>query len=122
MAINSRLVELLSRNEREAVEDFLIRLRERYPGRVSKTILFGSKARGDSQPDSDIDVLVIADTEDWRFRHAISDVASDVSLEFSVLIGPRVISQESWEEMERDRFSLYENVTREGIPLSPEPA
>ncbi len=50
------------------------------------------------------------------------DVASDISLEYSVLIGPRVISPGSWEEMKRDRFSLYENVTREGIPLKLEPA
>ena len=122
MAINSRLFGLVSPTEKKAIEEFLNRLQELYPGRVSRTILFGSKARGDSNPDSDIDILLVVDTEDWRFRHAISDVASDISLEYSVLIGPRVISRQSWGEMKRDRFSLYENVTREGIPLTLEAA
>ncbi len=91
-------------------------------GRVFQTILFGSKARGDSHPDSDIDILLVVDVDDWRLRHEISDVASDVSLEFSVLIGPRVIGKAGWEEMARERFSLYENVAREGIPLTLERA
>jgi predicted nucleotidyltransferase len=121
MGMNARLVELLSTHEREAVEDFVIRLRKQFPGRVSQTMLFGSKARGDSHPGSDIDILLITDTDDWRFRHAISDVASDVSLEYSVLIGPRVIGEASWKEMAQNRFSLYENVAREGIPLTLEP-
>jgi predicted nucleotidyltransferase len=122
MAVNSRLVELLSTNERQAVKDFLTRLRKRHPDRVYQTILFGSKARGDSHTESDIDILLVADSDDWRFRHAISDIASDVSLEHGVLIGPRVIGQAHWEEMAQDRFSLHENVAREGIPLTLEAA
>ena len=120
--MNSQLVELLSTKERKAVNDFLTRLRKGYPCRVSQTILFGSKAHGDSQPYSDIDILLVVDADDWRFRHAISDVASDVSLDFGVLIGPRVIGKARWEEMARERFSLYENVAREGIPLTLEAA
>jgi predicted nucleotidyltransferase len=84
-------------------------------------MLFGSKARGNSHAGSDIDILLITDTDDWRFRHAIGDVASDVSLEYGVLIGPRVIGKANWEEMVQYHFGLYENVAREGIPLTPEP-
>lgn len=122
MVVNLQLVERLSLNEREAVESFLARLWAQYPERIFQVILFGSKARGDSQPDSDIDILLITDDDGWRFRHAISDVASSASLEYSVLIGPRVISQARWAEMTRERFSLCENVEREGIPLILDPA
>lgn len=82
-------------------------------------MLFGSKARGDSEPWSDIDILIIVDDEDWRFQHAISTLAARVSLEYDVLIGPRVIGQERWERMKRYGFGLYQNVIAEGIPLSP---
>jgi len=61
----------------------------------------------------------IVDSEEWRFKHAISDVASEVSLEFDVLIGPRVISEERWARMGEDGFGLYRNITAEGIPLTP---
>ena len=104
--------------EQKAIDAFVTRLRERYPDRISEIILFGSKARGDSGPESDIDILVVASTEHWRFRHAISDLASDVSLEYGVLIAPRVIAQERWERMRQASYSFYRNVAREGVSLS----
>ena len=115
--MNPQLLERLALAEQRAIESFLARLWAQYPERIFQAILFGSKARGDSQPESDIDILLIADEDGWRFQHAISDVASDVSLEYDVLIGPRVISQARWAEMARQRSSLCENVEREGIPL-----
>jgi predicted nucleotidyltransferase len=85
--------------------------------RVRQMILFGSKARGDSHVGSDIDILLIVDDEDWRFRHAISNIAADVSLVHDVLIEPRVVGQARWDEMRRHRFALYENVQAEGVGL-----
>ena len=121
MVVSLQLIERLSHNEREAIESFLARLWAQYPERIFQAILFGSKSRGDSHPESDIDVLLIADQDEWRFQHAISDIASDVSLEYSVLIGPRVISQARWAKMTQEHFGLCENVEREGIPLTLEP-
>ena len=108
----------LSPNEFQAVTTFVGQLHQHYPKRILHTVLFGSKARGDSQPWSDIDILIIADSEDWRFQHAISTLAARVSLEYDVVIGPRVIGQARWERMKQHRFSLYRNVISEGIPLS----
>jgi predicted nucleotidyltransferase len=122
MALNRQPTERLAPHEYQAVMAFLERLNAYYPDRVIQAFLFGSKARGDSRPDSDIDILLIVDGDDWQFQHAISDVASDVSLEYGVLIGPRVIGKARWEEMARDGFSLYENLAREGILLTPEAA
>jgi len=120
--MNPQLDGLLQDTEQEAIESFLANLWARYPNRLFQAILFGSKARGDSHSESDVDILLIVDEDDWRFRHEISDVAADVSLEYGVLIGPRVIGQERWQRMGRERFSLHEHVTREGIPLTMEPA
>jgi len=114
--------DCLTTRERHAVQAFLQRLHLDFGQTVQQTILFGSKARGDSGPDSDIDILIIADQESWPLRDGISAIAADVSLEYDVLIGPRVIGQERWQRMAQEGFSLYENVTREGIPITPEPA
>ena len=119
--MNSVTISHLTAQERQAVEVFIARLYECFPGRILQTILFGSKARGDSRPWSDIDILTIVDEEDWPTRHEISNIAADVSLEYDVLIGPRVIGQERWERMQRHRFSLCRNVAAEGIPLTPTP-
>jgi predicted nucleotidyltransferase len=112
----------LTQREQDAVYDFLQRLQRGFGRAVRQTTLFGSKARGDSGPDSDIDILVIVDEESWSLRDSVSVIASRVSLEYGVLIGPRVIGQERWERMARENLSLYQNITREGISITPEPA
>jgi predicted nucleotidyltransferase len=58
----------LTTSEREALEGFAQRLRLRFGDRVHSVILFGSKARGDSGPDSDIDVLVRLADDDPELR------------------------------------------------------
>ena len=118
MVVSESLSPPLSSNEFRAVTTFVGQLHQHYPKQILHIVLFGSKARGDSQPWSDIDILIIADSEDWRFQHAISTLAARVSLEYDVVIGPRVVSQARWERMKRHRFSLYRNVISEGIPLT----
>jgi hypothetical protein len=98
MAVNPQLAERLAPHEQEAVKTFLVRLWATYPDRIFKAVLFGSKARGDSHAESDIDILLVVDSDDWRFRHAISDVGSDVSLEYGC------VSRRPW--------TGYQTVTR----------
>ena len=117
--MSETLSHLLAPDEWRAVAGLAQELRRRYPERVLQTVLFGSKARGDSQPGSDIDILVVVDREEWQLAHAISTLAANASLEHDVVIGPRVIGTERWERMKQRRFGLYLNVASEGIPLQP---
>ena len=107
----------LTGEERQAVETFVTELFQQYPDQVQDVILFGSKARGDSHPDSDIDILILVDDDDWQFSHAISRLAARISPNYDVLLGPRVIRQARWR-----RSLLYLTVSSEGIPLTPEPS
>jgi predicted nucleotidyltransferase len=116
MAMNQSLDSLLTHKERRAVDAFVSSLRRQYPDRIRDVILFGSKARGDSHPDSDIDILIVVDNDDWRFSHAISQLAARVSLNYDVLLGPRVIRQARWQHS-----LLYSTISSEGIPLTVEP-
>jgi predicted nucleotidyltransferase len=116
--VKSSLAPFLSSNEQQAVTEFLELLYKGYPERVMQTALFGSKARGDGRPWSDIDVLVVVDQDDWRLSHAISTLAADVSLKYDVLIGPRVIGQERWQQMEKLHSGLHRNIVAESIALT----
>lgn len=115
--MNRDALTFLPDRERQAVEAFVRRVLHAFPQRVKRVTLFGSKARRRSEPDSDIDLLVLADSENWRFCHAISDIASDVSLCYGVLLDPHVIDQTRWERMQKELFILCENVQDEGIAL-----
>jgi len=117
--MNRQKLSSLPERDRRAIETFSERVWQTYPERVRQMILFGSKARGDTHAYSDIDMLLIVDTEDWRFSHAISSIAADVSLAYDVLIGPRIIGQERWARMRHHHVTLYENVQADGIELLP---
>ncbi|MBC8554352.1 MAG: nucleotidyltransferase domain-containing protein [Candidatus Brocadiales bacterium] len=101
--------------DQQALQQFVAYLYNTVSGEVKHIALFGSKARGDSQRGSDIDVLVILQSEDRELRRKIIRQAARISLEYDVLLSPRVIGAERWNEMRG--FSLYQNVEKEAADL-----
>jgi predicted nucleotidyltransferase len=101
--------------EQQALRDFVAYLRKSIPDQIEFVALFGSKARGDSNLGSDIDVLVILSQEDRELRREILRQAARFSLKYDVLLSPRVIGAERWGKMRG--FSLYQNVQRDAAGL-----
>lgn len=106
----------LRKNETAAIEEATQVLKERFP--VKEVILFGSKARGDSDPESDIDLLLLT-TEpiDWKERHQIVDALFEVEMEHDVVISIIVNTLEDWNEGICTVLSIHEEITREGVPM-----
>jgi len=105
----------LTPNERTALKDFVIRLEQLYPDQILQTVLFGSKARGDSEPDSDFDILIILHKADGDIRSQILTIASRVSLEYDVLLNPFIIHEDRFQKQRE--FSLYRNVAKDAVGL-----
>ncbi|HKY54305.1 MAG TPA: nucleotidyltransferase domain-containing protein [Anaerolineales bacterium] len=108
----------LSEVERTAVLEFLTRVRSMYGRQIQRAMLFGSKARGEATSDSDIDVLLIVGDETWQFRDEICNIGADISLKYDVLLDARVIGAARWQYMSEIRAGLYQNISREAIPLA----
>jgi predicted nucleotidyltransferase len=112
---------LLTPNDQAAVEEYIQLIRSRYPERILAVALFGSKARGDADDESDIDLLVLVDAEENEFRDALWHIASRVSLEHNVVVSPSVFGQERWAETCRIRMPIFRAIQAEAVPLTPEP-
>ena len=87
-----------------------------YRERLVRLMLFGSQARGDAEPGSDIDVLVVLKgsvSPCEEIARTINDVA-DISLEYNEVVSCVFVSEE---QFERERSPLLLNVRREGVPL-----
>jgi len=81
-------------------------------------ILYGSFARGEQKPESDIDLLILLnrDKVTWDDEKRISYPLYDIEFETGQLISPMVLTRLDWET--RHRITpFYENVTQEGIVL-----
>ncbi|HEX4153716.1 MAG TPA: nucleotidyltransferase domain-containing protein [Steroidobacteraceae bacterium] len=101
-----------------AVRTFLSRIPP--DRRIERAILYGSRARGDSRPDSDADLALIVPDRDavWELVWLFGGLAFDVFMDTNILIQPVVISLDDWLHPEQFmRPSFLRNVAREGIVL-----
>ena len=114
-------VSHLMPNEQAAIEAYINQIREQYSNRIEAVILFGSKARGDANAESDIDLLVKVDVETREFRSKLWQIASDISLDYNVVLSPRVVGQVRWEELSKMRLPLHRAIVADGVVLTPEP-
>jgi hypothetical protein len=107
----------LTPNDRAAIQEYVAWIGGRFPGLIHSVTLFGSKARGDADAESDIDLLVLVEAENGELRSELWRIASDVSLKYNVVLSPRVFAQGRWAEMQRIRLPLYRAVVADGVPL-----
>jgi len=114
----SHLSERLSSDEVKAIEVFVERLLTEFGQDVTDVRLFGSKARGEADPDSDLDILVLVRRPDHVLKHAILWLAAEVSLAHDVLLSPRVVPLTAWQQMIEADTLFYRTVCTEGIPFT----
>jgi predicted nucleotidyltransferase len=80
--------------------------------------LFGSVARNNYEPDSDIDILVLVPGKvDTSLKEDIIDLAYDVELEFDVVFGIVVRSKEFWISEKAAAMPFHQNVQREAVRI-----
>lgn len=111
------LLPPLSSQEQDALRTLVSRLVSDHGEQIVDLILFGSKARGEGTPESDIDVLVIVTQEQWRLRSTLSRLGARVSLECAVLFNLHIVSRVRWQWMQSIGHPLWRNIQAEGIPL-----
>ena len=103
-------------NRQKALDLFVKRASQAHGDRIESVTLFGSVARGTARPDSDMDLLVIVDKEDFRLRRELISIAFDILLETGVDISVKVFSKNDFEA--RKTFSFFSNVLSEGVKIA----
>lgn len=82
----------------------------------TEVIIFGSRARGDNDPDSDLDLAVIADRMDDETLNLISDCAWEVGFEAGIVVSPIVFTREEVVGVLKES-PICQTIEKEGIRL-----
>ena len=100
----------------ELLKGIKARLSAAHGERLRGVVLYGSQARGDAQPDSDVDVLVLLDPP----VHYGSDLETNLDALYPLVlqIGRRISAKPvPAPEYESVECPLYQNAHREGIAI-----
>ncbi len=91
-------------------------LKKLYGEQLDKIILFGSQARGDARPDSDIDILIVLKNSFNYSQESdrISIFIADLCLEYNVLISCAFATDEQFHQ---DNNGFFRNIRQEGLAI-----
>ena len=103
-----------------AIEALGHALRREYGDAISRVIVFGSVARHEDHEGSDIDVMVVMDSEklpvDWELERAIRSVAFAVELQRDVVFDLKVVAVGDWYGL-KGHTPFMERVAEEGVTV-----
>jgi len=105
----------LTEKERQAIKELIDELKKLYGDNLSCVILYGSKARGDADSGSDIDVLVVLKKMTSRYEEIkkIVEITSPICLKYNVLLS--VLPKEENKVNSDYKTIFIHNVLKEGI-------
>lgn len=89
-------------------------LRARFP--VRQVVLYGSKARGSSDRESDIDLLVLTTRPvPWREQAQIIDALYPLQLEHNVIFSTLIVAAADWSEGLFQVLPIRTEIERDGV-------
>jgi predicted nucleotidyltransferase len=99
-----------------ALDAYASALQARFGEQLVDVWLFGSRARGDAHPDSDIDVLVVLDDPDTQALSEARACGFDILLTHDVFLSIRAMSRQQLQELAELGSLFYRAARRCGSP------
>jgi predicted nucleotidyltransferase len=86
-----------------------------YPGAVEEMLVYGSKARGDAGPESDLDILLIVKDQAVRRKRALRRVGYLLAAATEVVPSIMAYTRGEWEQRKRSGSPFRRAVERDGV-------
>lgn len=108
-------MDKLAENERIALQKLKHAIMAKY--NLVEFKLFGSKVRGDSGPESDLDIFIVLDRVNWNIEKQIYELCFEIGLEHDVVFCPVIFSHTETESILTKITPFYQAVEKEGVSI-----
>ncbi len=106
---------MLSIDDRQVAQTLKSRVRKIAP--VRSVRVYGSRARGDAVPDSDLDVYIELERITPAMRQQISEIAWEIGFAEDIVISTFVVTRDQLENGLMGASPIIANVMREGVSI-----
>lgn len=79
--------------------------------------VFGSRARGEATPDSDLDIFLVVEGIDPDLRRRISEIAWEVGFENEVVLSTFVVTVEQLDHGPMGVSPIVRRIEKEGVAV-----
>jgi len=101
-------------HERHAIDETVTFLNQLY--KLDSVILFGSKARGDFDEYSDLDLLIITFTKlNSMEENHVTEELYDIGMKYNVIFSPLSITSKDWRGGIFTEFLIYNEILKDGV-------
>jgi predicted nucleotidyltransferase len=90
-------------------------LQEQHPGIVARMVIYGSKARGDDHPDSDLDVLLIVQNEAAPLKRLLRRLGYELAARSDAVPSILAYTQDEWESRKASGAAFQQAVERDAV-------
>lgn len=106
-------------NIKTLLTEYLSEIQKIYGEHLKSVILYGSYARGDYTPDSDVDIMVLVDLSDEeieKYSDSLSELGFEYNIDYDIWIMPVVKNIDHFRYWV-SAYPFYSNVQKEGVKV-----
>jgi len=104
----------LSVNQKQALYKIKEKLNKQYE--INQTLVFGSVARKEAKPESDLDILVVTQKSlSHREKHKIYAITTEINLEYDTNLSLLVVAANNWNNGVCSVLPIKKDVKQQGV-------
>lgn len=96
---------------------YRLALEDRHPGAVVRMVIYGSKARGEAGPDSDLDMLLIVKNDAAHLKRELRRIGYLLAASSEAVPSILAYTEAEWENRRKSGSAFLEVVERDAVPV-----
>lgn len=113
-----KLIYFIFEFENNFLKDITSQIKKSLANLCTSIILFGSVARKDEMPESDLDLCIVYSKNKIRIENTVSELRDSLYKNYQVTLGPFYILESEFKKRAFKNLSPVNNILKEGIVIT----